>query len=201
MCVQGAKAQHKLTQEVLRDRAAQVNVLALDRLLQHTRRGSLQALWETALAEANARLAHCEDTSAGDSSGSAALQPTPSALTLRASTASQQGVYAAHFLLEGPLTGGSCIAGGEQGAEWRSAARAVDVVTRMVEYIRGSRVDDYAPIFALSMRLCETASTMSEEGEHQCLFRLSLLFRVAWLACHLSRPFTSWDAVYRSLGA
>ena len=62
--------QQKLTQDVLRDRAAQVNRVALDRLLQHTRRGSLQALWETALAEADARLAHCEDTSAGDSPGS-----------------------------------------------------------------------------------------------------------------------------------
>lgn len=65
MHVQGAKAQHKLTQEMLRDRAAQVNTVALDRLLQHTRRGSLQALWETAFAEADARLTHCGDTSAG----------------------------------------------------------------------------------------------------------------------------------------
>ncbi len=48
-----------------------MNRVALDRLLQHTRRGSLQALWETALAEADARLARCEDTSAGDSPGSA----------------------------------------------------------------------------------------------------------------------------------
>ena len=50
---------------MLRDRAAEVNRVALDRLLQHTRRGSLQALWDTALAEVEARLAHCEDTPTG----------------------------------------------------------------------------------------------------------------------------------------
>ena len=39
--------------------------MALDRLLQHTRRGSLQVLWDTALAEVEARLSHCEDTPTG----------------------------------------------------------------------------------------------------------------------------------------
>ncbi len=47
----------------------------------------------------------------------------------------------------------------------RSAARAVDVIAQMVEYIRGSRVDDYAPLFALSARLSETFSSALERGE------------------------------------
>ena len=67
MHLQGTKAQHRLTQEALRERAAQVNAVALDRLLQHTRRGCLQILWETALAEADARLACCTDVPAGNS--------------------------------------------------------------------------------------------------------------------------------------
>ena len=50
---------------MLRDRAAELNRVALDRLLQHTRRGSLQVLWDAALAEAEARLAHCVDTPTG----------------------------------------------------------------------------------------------------------------------------------------
>lgn len=66
MYAQGAKAKKQLTQEALRDAAAQVNAAALDRLLQHTRRGSLLALWIAALAEANARLAACEDAPAGE---------------------------------------------------------------------------------------------------------------------------------------
>ena len=67
MHLQGTNAQHRLTQETLRERAAQVNAVALDRLLQHTRRGCLHILWETALAEANACLARCIDVPAGDS--------------------------------------------------------------------------------------------------------------------------------------
>ena len=66
MHLQGTKAQHRLTQEALRERAAQVNAVALERLLQHTRRGCMQILWETALAEADARLARCFDVPAGD---------------------------------------------------------------------------------------------------------------------------------------
>ncbi len=66
MLLQGMKAQHRLTQEALRERAAQVNAVALDRLLQHTRRGGLQILWESALAETNARLACCAEISEGD---------------------------------------------------------------------------------------------------------------------------------------
>ena len=58
---------------MLRDRAAEVNRVALDRLLQHTRRGSLQVLWDTALAEIEARLAQCEDTPAGMQSSEAKL--------------------------------------------------------------------------------------------------------------------------------
>ena len=61
-------------------------------------------------------------------------------------------------------------AGGEGGAEQQSAARAVDVVAQMVEYIRGSRVDDYAPLFALSARFSETASSAAEGGVRPTLY-------------------------------
>ncbi len=40
----------------------------------------------------------------------------------------------------------------------------------MVEYIRGSRVDDYAPLFALSARVSEAVSSASERGERQVYF-------------------------------
>ena len=59
---------------MLRDRTAEVNRVALDRLLQHTRRGSLQVLWDTALAEVEARLANCEDTPKGTQSSEANLR-------------------------------------------------------------------------------------------------------------------------------
>ena len=63
--IQGTKAQHMWTLDMLRDRAAEVNRVALDRLLQHTRRGSLHVLWDAALAEVEARLAHYEDAPPG----------------------------------------------------------------------------------------------------------------------------------------
>ncbi len=74
------------------------------------------------------------------------------------------------------LTHVCCTAGGELEAKQRSAARAVNVVAQMVEYIRGSRVDDYAPLFALNKRLCEMdlkASGGPEEGERLLQFHLS----------------------------
>lgn len=171
--LQGAKAQHKLTQEVLRDRAGQVNRVALDRLLQHTRRGRLQALWETALAEADARLTCCEHASAGDNirlhhrvaqplcPSGALLRLWLTALLLRREVRCACRILL--YVMRG-LMSATATAGGQEGAEQRSAARAVDVVAQMVEYIRGSRVDDYAPLFALSARFSETASGAAEGG-------------------------------------
>ena len=46
------------------------------------------------------------------------------------------------------------VAGAELEAAQRSVARGADTVAQMVEYIRGSRVDDYAPLFDLNARLC-----------------------------------------------
>ena len=65
------------------------------------------------------------------------------------------------------------MAGAKADAAKRSAARAVDTVAQMVEYIGGSRVDDYAPLFALNSRLCEmelTGSESASEGgcDHLC---------------------------------
>lgn len=45
------------------------------------------------------------------------------------------------------------LAGSERAAASASAARAVRTIAQMSEYIRGSRVEDYAPLFALTMRL------------------------------------------------
>jgi len=73
------------------------------------------------------------------------------------------------------LTHVCCIAGRELEAKQCSAARAVNIVAQMVEYIRGSRVDDYAPLFALSKRLSEMdlkASCRPEEGEGILQFHL-----------------------------
>ena len=48
------------------------------------------------------------------------------------------------------------VAGAELDAAQRSVARAADIVAQMVEYIRGSRVDDYAPLF------CSECSAMRD---------------------------------------
>ena len=52
--------------EVMRQRAATVVAVALRRLLEHGRRGRLEALWEVALLEADRRLSPLES---GDAHG------------------------------------------------------------------------------------------------------------------------------------
>jgi U3 small nucleolar RNA-associated protein 20 len=47
----------------------------------------------------------------------------------------------------------------------RAAARSVGLVAQMVEYYRGSRIDDYAPLFALASRLAAPAFSSAAQGE------------------------------------
>ncbi len=48
------------SREALRERAAAVVEIALDRLLEHGRRGKMAPLWDTALDETDARLRSLE---------------------------------------------------------------------------------------------------------------------------------------------
>ncbi|BDA46529.1 probable small subunit processome component 20 homolog at N-terminal half [Coccomyxa sp. Obi] len=95
------------SKEALRERAAAVVAEALDRLLDHGRRGKLGPLWDAALDEADRRLQSLQATSPGP----------------------------------------------ERTAAAASAARAVGYIAQMTEFIRGSRVEDYAPLFTLTARL------------------------------------------------
>ena len=61
-------------------------------------------------------------------------------------------------------------AGVELAAAQRSVACAADTVAQMVEYIRGSRVDDYAPLFDLNARLCAMDLRVSTIADGESCF-------------------------------
>ena len=67
------------------------------------------------------------------------------------------------------------VAGAELEAAQRSVARAADTVAQMVEYIRGSRVDDYAPLFDLNARLCAMDFGASSMADGECIYLWSRL--------------------------
>jgi U3 small nucleolar RNA-associated protein 20 len=106
-----------ITQELLRAHAAAVAGVALDRLLEHLRRGKAGELWAALHAELASRLA------AYEAAAPAALA-RPSAAT---------GLAEA-------LPPAAAAAG-------RSLGRAVLHVAQAVAYIRGSRVEAYGPLF------------------------------------------------------
>ena len=70
------------------------------------------------------------------------------------------------------------VAGAELDAAQRSVARAADIVAQMVEYIRGSRVDDYAPLFALNARLCAMDFPVSSVADGESCLKCLL-----WCTC------------------
>ena len=67
------------------------------------------------------------------------------------------------------------VAGAEQEAAQRSVARAAETVAQMVEYILGSRVDDYAPLFDLNARLCAMEFGVCSMADGEFIFGCSLL--------------------------
>ena len=80
------------------------------------------------------------------------------------------------------------MTGSERDAAQRSIARAVDIVAQMVEYIRGSRVDEYAPLFALNARLCTldmSASSSTADG----VLLMCLLQPSYWASQQLRKTF------------
>jgi U3 small nucleolar RNA-associated protein 20 len=122
-----------LTQEALRARAAAVAHVALQHLLNHTRRGGCGPIWDAALAAVAQRL------SAADGAAAAAAD-APVATTNGSGGDGHQP--------------GSVSESASAAAE-ASAARAVLHLAQAVAFYRGSRVEDYAPILSVCQQLVQ----------------------------------------------
>jgi U3 small nucleolar RNA-associated protein 20 len=121
-------------------RCAAVAAIALERLWQHTRRGTTDAIWEALAAATERRLAAAEAAAAA----APAAEPEATKGSRKTRRQSDQGQPEPGSQQQQQQDLQACVA---------HAARAVLLVAHGVHFFRGSRVEDYKPLCTLADRL------------------------------------------------
>ena len=120
--------------------AAASQCLAL--LADFVRRGKCGELWEALLGEVGSRLATLQQATVAAAAAAAAAPATGGGKAKKRSKAAAATAAA-----------GGVSASAAAAEARRSAARGLSLLCQFLEYYRGSRVEDYRPMFALAARL------------------------------------------------
>jgi len=131
--------------EQLEARVAAVAEEALQQVLNHVRRGpAVLPLWETVSAEVESRIDALESVlKQRTSDGNGAPSANGKSSSKKAAGGKRSRAAAGSDAIEHDTA--------MQSAKW-GAARAVALLSSMLEYHRGSRVESYKPFFALAQR-------------------------------------------------
>lgn len=152
-----------LSDAIVESRVTAVLAECLDALLDYTRRGSVaQLMWDTVLQEVlrrcDAMMDACTREQREEQRADSSEGRSKKALSIkrRGRTSTVEGNHRGDERSE------------HEGARASSsAAQALALLCRMVEYYRGSRVNDYAPLFELSKKLSlqEYSSRKTTRGD------------------------------------
>jgi U3 small nucleolar RNA-associated protein 20 len=137
---------------VLRARAAAVAHVALQRLLDHTRRGGAGPLWDALLTTATARLAAADAAAAAAGHAGAANGGGPA------------GAPDADAMDEDAPAAGPGLAADAAAAAEASAARGVLHLAQAVAFFRGSRVEDFGPVLCVCDALVRRMARSGDGG-------------------------------------
>lgn len=150
-------------------RLAAIIITAVDKLLDHTRRAKgASLLWEVSLASVSSALAHANTTSSHitsshPTSGPSTSTPTATGADLQPPTEAMPTDERSVAIIGTP----------EPASAAAAITHSIAIVCHAVEYIRGSRVDDYTQLFRLLSTLMHSPHAWPQSPNTSTLPRTS----------------------------
>ena len=138
------EAGRQLSTEMVQARVTAAASQCLAQLADFARRGKCGELWEAVLSEVGSRLSTLQQATAAAAAASTTAAPATAGKARKGSKAAAAAAAAA---------GARSAQSAAVAEARRSAARGLSLLCQLLEYYRGSRVEDYRPMFALAARL------------------------------------------------